>query len=226
MEYTPPPEDYQIKEREWPEPDREKCSVEIAESTPVVEFDESDMGLIAKWGLFRTRAKNDNEDLSDMDNARQSTVAVNSDLYDEVQEVHEAGVAGELAFAQYYDFDFPYSEEGELDDGYDFVIRLGDTGDWLTVDVKATQMTDGGPLLIQQMKGIRADLYFLVDYYQDEERAELVGFTTGAILGDCPIISGNYKEPNFQCNRKRLIPVPDPEEVELIPWERYVEVYQ
>jgi len=226
MEYTPAPQDYQIKEREWPEPDREKCSVSLVESPPVVDFDESDMDLIKRWGLFRTKAKNDSDDLSDMDNARDSTVADNSDLYDEVTDVHEAGVAGEIAFAQYYGFDFPYSEEGKLDDGYDFVIRLGETGDWLTVDVKATQMTDDGPLLIQQMKGIRADLYVLVDYYSDEERAELAGFTTGAVLGHCPIVKKNYKEHNYECIREKLTPVPKPEEVELIPWERYVEVYQ
>jgi hypothetical protein len=194
---------------------------ELVESKPLVQLTAGEIRRINELAEYRTSAKVNKEQVGIMGEDIPETSETDEEMRDAVKEIHTVGAVGEYAFAKFYDFPFPYSPEGEVDGGFDFIVEIPN-GDWLTVDVKTTIHWNGN-LILQSYKDVNADLYVLVNYDKEENHARLNGMVAGDVFAESPIKSGKYSIPSYEYKPDNLVNVFDPEDVEIVEPERYKE---
>lgn len=187
---------------------------------PQVRLTDEEVNTVEKYANVRTENKHGDVDLEDWDKATPSTVSRDLARHDNIQTIDEIGLAGELAFSKYYGIEFAHSDEGALDDGFDFFLHLKPADTYLTVDVKTTDLKRGN-LIMQEYKSINADIYVLGIYDKEKRTVSFPGFTTGLAFDNARIETQRVHEPCRWVNRGDLIELPVKNDVEGITWEEY-----
>ena len=111
---------------------------------------------------------------------------------------HLVGLVGEAEFARVFAQPLDLNERPGGDGGVDFTLPIR-----MTVDVKTARK----PVFLIEKEGlVVADIYVLAGYSDELGRAELLGWTTGALLAAAPIRDFGYG-PNHAIAREELRPM-------------------
>lgn len=188
-------------------------SVELTEC-PVVSLDMADMEEIRRLAEVRTDAQQSTDQYDDWDGSNPSTFSL--ERHNDMMEADLIGVAGEYAFAKYYDLPTPLSVDHRLpkgDGGTDYVVNItseesGYTFPAAKVDVKCTDLEDGN-LLHKQTRGggVEADVYVLTVYRDEMNDVVLRGFTTSLVLCEASVVH-DLPYPAKWVSRDKLHPLP------------------
>lgn len=111
------------------------------------------------------------------------------------------GLIGEAEFARVFKLPLDLNRRPNGDGRVDFIVPFR-----ITVDVKTARKANN---LIEEQGKVSCDIYVLAEYFDEDKRADLLGWEKGEVLARAPVRDFGKGILNHYIPRERLRPIPD-----------------